>query len=221
MKNYIKIIFMFMVVVIINSCETLPPEPEPDKVLPVNLSLEEVKKSGLEAAKNRLEELKKNFIYKEDEFKKIGWYSHKNQPVWKMFDTYLKTPVNSEWGIYLISHYYGDKWIFHNKVLIKIDDIVVETPEISLNSKDHQAEVLKSGYIREINHYRKIKEVQNIIKLIAENFNKEIKVRFVGKYYKDITLSYRDRLAIRDSYELSELIKFIKQEENKMKQKYK
>jgi hypothetical protein len=167
--------------------------------------------------KEALEKLKQNFIFESDEFKGGGWYTHKNQTVDKTYNrTYLGTQVSADGYIYLSSHYYDSSsrylsshWIFHKKVLVKIGATVLETDEISALSND-QSRDYGSGSIWEVNHYTKNRD-NGIIKLIAENYDKEIKVRFVGKYDIDIVLADQDKVAIKESYELSELLRKTKQ----------
>lgn len=157
-----------------------------------------------------LEKLKKNFSFKKDEFKNSGWYTHKNQTVNNSWSrTCLATPVDADGYIYLTSQYYGDSWLFHSKVMVKTGSAVLEAGEVSTLSNDHHTQI-GSGSVWEINHYTNNRD-NGIIKLIAENYDKEIKVRFVGQQYeKDITLSKQDKVAIKESYELSELLKKTK-----------
>jgi RNA polymerase subunit RPABC4/transcription elongation factor Spt4 len=164
--------------------------------------------------KETLEKLKQNFIFESDEFKGGGWYTHKNQIVDKTYNrTYLRTHVSADGNIYLSSHYYdissryhSSDWIFHKKVLVKIGATVLETDEISHFNQEREN---SSGSIWEVNHYTKNRD-NGIIKLIAENYDQEIKVRFVGKYDIDIVLADQDKVAIKESYELSELLKKTK-----------
>lgn len=93
--------------------------------------------------------------------------------------------------------------------MVKTGSAVLETGEVSTLSNDHQTQI-GSGSVWEINHYTNNRD-NGIIKLSAENYDKEIKARFVGKQYdKDITLSKQDKIAIQESYELSELLKKTK-----------
>jgi hypothetical protein len=92
---------------------------------------------------------------------------------------------------------------------VKIDEIVVETPTVATYDENHHTEIGSSG-VWETNHY--VEGSESIIKLIAENIDKEIKVRFVGReYYKDIILSKKDKIAIKESFELAQILEEIAQ----------
>lgn len=160
-----------------------------------------------EQAKARMELLKKNFKYKYDEFKKIGFYSHKNQYTNRKC---LITTINSEGYIYLTSLYHADNWIFHTRIEVKIGDQIYKSGEVPTYNEDNITQN-DGGYVWE--QVRYMNEIDNgIIKAISESGKNEIKVRFIGgKFHNDITLNKKDKQAIIDSYELSQLIKKLKE----------
>jgi len=178
-----------------------------------SMSVEEVAKkqaeeqAALEADKKRLEVLKNNFNYEYDEFENKGWYTHKNQTTDNSWNRiFLKVPVSSLGYGYLESDYYGDNWIFHTRVEVKIGDAtyVYRTEDIpSFDPNNHRA---NSSSVWETVSYTAGRD-NGIVKAIAESGDAIIRVRFAGgERIKDITLSKRDQQAIKDSYELLQLI---------------
>lgn len=161
----------------------------------------------LEANKKRLNELKTKFNYKYDEFDNKGWYFHKTQIVENTYDKkVLKVYVNNVGYAYLLDQYYAEDWLFHTRLEVKIGDNIYRTDDIPTYDSDSSTEI-GSGNIWETISYTAGRD-NGIIKAIAESGNIPIKVRFAGdREVYDMTLSERDRQAIKDAYELSELIK--------------
>jgi hypothetical protein len=162
-----------------------------------------------EADRNRLEVLKTKFNYKYDEFNGIGWYTNKNQTAANSFNRkLLKVLVNSSGYAYLEDQYYGDDWIFHTRVKVIINDKIYESADIPTYDENNN-EFNGSGSVWEEISYTTNRD-NGIIKAIAESDDSAIKVRFVGRQsISDFTLANVDRQAIKDAYELSELIKKV------------
>ena len=171
-----------------------------------NIDSASTKVVATEVDKARLEVLKKNFDYKYDEFEKNGWYTDKNQE--DIYDkTYLGVNVDSSGNAYLVSYHLGKDWIFHTKVQVKIGDAIYETYDVPTYDKNN-IEQSHGGYVQEVILYTN--GDNGIIKAIAESGDTPIKVRFSGsENIQDIILSKTDQQAIKDSYELSQLLKKI------------
>lgn len=104
--------------------------------------------------------------------------------------------------ISFISNFYSSDWIFHTYVKIKIGDITKQTSPVK-----GKTEVLDGGNIVETNYYSLATDLV-ILKWIADNYTKEITVRFYGKdYYDDITIPMTEKLAIKETYDLYNLLK--------------
>ncbi len=161
----------------------------------------------LEANKKELTELKNKFSYEYDEFDKIGWYKAKTQVVDHTWDeNLLKVYVNNTGYCYLADQYYGDNWIFHTRVEVKIGDTIYKSEDIPSYDPNNKHEN-SSGSVWETISYTKGKD-NGIIKAIAESGDATIRVRFTGdQMSRDFTLSKRDQQAIKDAYRLSELLK--------------
>ncbi len=162
-----------------------------------------------EADRSRLEALKTKFNYKYDEFNRIGWYTNKNQTATNSFNRkLLKVLVNSSGYAYLEDQYYGDDWIFHTRVKVIINDKIYESADIPTYDENNN-EFNGSGSVWEEISYTTDRD-NGIIKAIAESDSSIIKVRFVGKQsVSDFTLANIDQQAVKDAYELSELIKKV------------
>jgi hypothetical protein len=163
----------------------------------------------LEENKKRLTVLKKNFVYNEDEFNNIGWYTHRSQTANNSWNRkLLKANVNSSGYIYLEDQYHSSDWIFHKRIEVKIGDNIYKSEEVPTFNEDNKTSNSSDSVWEDI-HYSGNKD-NGIIKAIVENNSLPVKVRFIGReYYSDFTLSNKDIQAIKDSYELSELIKKV------------
>lgn len=159
----------------------------------------------LEENKEKLEKQKKKFFFEKNEFTGGGIYTYITDNYNSLGDSTLSLPVYADGRSYLTSTYYGRDWLFHTKVMVRVGNIIKETEEIPIYSDNHST-ANSSDLAIEINTYRG-HNGNEIIKLIAENYDKEIKVRFVGKYYIDIKLSNHDKTGIKESHELSKLLK--------------
>lgn len=155
-----------------------------------------------EAIKN-LPILKKKFNFKKDEFKEIGWYTHKNQA--GATRTTLLVHVNDKGFLYLESQYHRDDWIFHDHVQVKAGELVLSSPTIPRTHENNVTEV--GDGVWENVHY--LDGVDAILTLIESNQKKPIKVRFEGRQrYYDMTLSEKDKTAIVEAIELSKAIRY-------------
>lgn len=168
-----------------------------------------VKVVATEADKARLEVLKKKFNYTYDEFEKQGWYENKSQTAENSYGrSLLMLHVNSTGYAYLEDQYYGNDWIFHTRVEVLVGDNKYVSGDVSINDKDN-VEANGAGSVWEYISYKPGKD-NGIIKAIAESGDNTVKVRFVGKQdVQDFTLAKVDQQALKDSYELSELLKKV------------
>lgn len=160
----------------------------------------------LAADKARLAELKTKFNYKYDEFEKKGWYEAKSQVATNTFNSQvLELMVNNAGYAYLQDRYYGDDWLFHTHVEVKIGDAIYKSDDIP-SYDENNSSWNSGGSVWESISYTAGRD-NGIIKAIAESGDQVVKVRFAGgQSVKDFTLTKRDQQAIKDAYELSNLI---------------
>jgi len=151
----------------------------------------------------------KDFEYKYDEFKKIGWYTQKKHTVEKMLTKIcLYAHINNSGIIYLEDQYYAKDWIFHTNIQVKIGDKILQSEIIPTSQRENTHENY-DGYIWENIHYTDGRD-NGILQAIAENSNTEIKIRFVGEqYHYDFILPKIDKEAIKETYELYQLFKKV------------
>ena len=152
-----------------------------------------------------LELIKKNFIYSKDEFKEVGFYKHKNWGNNTPMRTCMNAYVNTIPTVYLRSNFVGDSWLFHEQAKLSIDGKIIGTDVI--RSSDAIRETIGGGDVFESNTY-----IMNydVVKAIADNVDKTIKVRLEGdKYYRDFTIPDKDKKAIQDCWVLWQLL-FLK-----------
>ena len=163
----------------------------------------------LETYKKQLADLKTKFDYKYDEFEKKGWYTAKSQSAESTsYKTLLRAFVNNSGYIYLASQYHGDDWIFHTKATVKIGDTVYTTEDIPSYDSNNERTNSTGGVWEEISFIGG--KDNGILKAIAESGDLPIKVRLSGDQdLKDFTLSQKDQQAIKDAYQLSDLIKKV------------
>jgi hypothetical protein len=164
----------------------------------------EIKKEEIE---KNFEKLKQKFSYKKDEFQDIGFYTHKTWGKYYQNRKTLTSGVNSDGYAWLRSNYSSDDWLFHTSIYVLIDDKKLSSPIVETYNENNIQEN-DGGRIWEIVTYNNT----DILKEIAENSDKIIKVRFNGsQHYDDTTLSKSDKEALKDCYELSESIKKLKE----------
>lgn len=104
--------------------------------------------------------------------------------------------------IQFISNYSQLKWLFHSYIKIKIGNTTKQTTPVT-----GRREVGEDAYVIETNYYTSQTDLE-ILKWIAINYKNEITVRFYGKdYYKDFELDNKDKLAIKETFDLYNLLK--------------
>lgn len=160
-----------------------------------------------------IDKLKAKFKYKKDEFKDIGFYTHKTWGEYYQQRKTLTSGVSSEGYVWLRSNYFSSDWLFHDHIFVLIDGEKYTSEIIPSYEKNNVTEVGGSGQIYEVVTYS---NNLDIIRAIATNVDKTIKVRFEGpQHYDDITLQSRDKKAISDCYNLAKAIEFSKTENKK------
>ncbi len=166
--------------------------------------------------------LKKKFTEDTDEFSGVTWLKHKSWGkgiAWRRKG--LTVGMNTSGFIYLKSNYYADDWLFHTKIKVLINGESITSADIPSYDKSNIRDN-SGGSINETINFVDGKDL-GIIKFIAENADKKIKVRYVGKdYYDDITLSKTDKNGIRDCwnrYSYSVNVRKVKKEIKNLEKK--
>jgi len=156
----------------------------------------------------RFKELEQKFKHEIDEFDSTSnYYEHKNRSN-NYLSSGLYTLVWEHTGsIYMYSYYYGSDWLFHTQVEVKINDKTYKTEKVETYDDLYHTNVF-GGSISEKISFTGGKD-NGVLEAIAKSSKDDvILIRFTGdKYYKDIKVSEMQISALRESYELSEILK--------------
>lgn len=169
----------------------------------------EQKKKDKELAKKELPKMESKFYKNTDEINGNTWYTHK-----RFTNSYpnrktLVASVHSSGLIFLKSNYYSSDWIFHTKIQVKVGEKVFETKEVKSYDDDNYT-FNTGGDVWELVTFDEGNEGLDIIKSISNNIDKKVYVRFTGdKVYDETNLNDKDKIAIKESYELYKLLKKI------------
>ncbi len=112
----------------------------------------------------------------------------------------------SETGtLFLTSSYHGGQWLNHTSVSVECDATAAKTDSVSSDQmNNHRSEFGGSKWEKVT--YRS-PQADQVIALIAKNYNKKMQVRFIGKSSHTIWLEERDNNVIKAAYELSRALK--------------
>ena len=188
-----------------------------------------------------LEEIKKNFIYtcKVDEFTnyKEEYYTHKFNNELQRKKKHIEVSVSNQGCLTLTSHYLNNGSVYLNHIgfIIKIGDLTYECLKEPQNSEyNRQSRDETNLYCLQFNDLLHPERSEydichTIIEQIALNTDKIIKVRFVASDYlnpltrgldykhDDIILTVNEKKEIKDEYELSRVLKFLYEYNQKQK----
>lgn len=149
-----------------------------------------------------------NFTLAKDDFQDKGWYTHKNFGKKAAGRKTLKAHVREDGFIYLESQWYGNDWIFHNHIKVRVGSLILSSPTIETSNKYNKQEGAGSHFWENV-YYRETGD-NGIIQAIADSTSKPVKVRFEGrKFNHDIILTDEEKRSFKESYELSEILKKI------------
>lgn len=110
--------------------------------------------------------------------------------------------INGEPQISFISNYCGSSWLFHTFIKIRIGDKTKQTTPVK-----GKTEILKDGNVVETNYY-KLPTDLTILTWIANNYTKDITIRFYGKdYCDDLNVPPIEKKAIKETYDLFNYLK--------------
>lgn len=162
----------------------------------------------LDEAEPRIKELSKNFIYTEGAPGRPGSYEHKRQTVRQSWDrTFLKTNVTEDGQFWLSTHYYGANWIDHTSIKVYDRELSVFSDTIPLGHPDNRK--IEDGKDR----WEKI-DFQNgwdqgAAALIIQNQSRKLKIRLTGKEHIYIVMEDFDKTAVKEGYELAQVLKEV------------
>ncbi len=167
------------------------------------------KQEKMQKIENNFKEAMQNIEKEYDEFNNITWFDSKKidgekfskEAELSAIRVFLYGSQRGKLGEYvdnvrLVLRYYGDDWIFFDKVIILADG---ERKEFQLNVYDAEHEVVKGGSLGRV--YEKydiaIDEEDMDFFLKVANSN-TTKVRFYGKYQTDFYLNPHEKYIIKN-----------------------
>jgi hypothetical protein len=213
-----NIIALLAVLLILTSCESqqdkvtrvarelkiaeqnrLADEDRNQKIATATAAAAEKIKLEQEAKKVTFEKLKSKFVQEKDKFDNDITWRHRSYT--KFFNTngrgIVAEIINNRLKCY--SAYVSDDWLFHTSFTLKIGD-----KQKSFSGKE-QHEVV-SGIAECVN--LNSDDSQELAQFIAESDPKQpVLMRFMGKWYKDITLSQSHRKAITETWQFFDSMK--------------
>lgn len=171
----------------------------------------------LEKSEPQIEELSKNFIFTDGPPGRPGMYEHKRQTVRRSWNRiFLKTNVQEDGQFWISSHYYGEDWLDHYCLKVYDKELSVFTDTISLGHPDNRK--IEDGNDRwEKINFRDSSD-NGAVGLIVQNQDRRLKVRFTGKKHYYIVMETFDKEAVKEGYELAQVLKEVSELNMKIEQ---
>jgi hypothetical protein len=170
--------------------------------------------SMLAVKQAELAPLMKNFIESSDYgTKKI--LIHKRQKPENSYDrTYLRAHLDLEGNFYISSRYTGTDKIHHDQIKVYFSGKEALSEVVTEDGFNNRC--FEDGELQwEVINFKDGKD-NGVIDFIAHNADQSLKVQFRGKKYYYIVMEKFDKEAIRDGYEISFVLKEIKQIEEEI-----
>jgi hypothetical protein len=150
------------------------------------------------------------FEFLEDELTGGGWYLYSEGC--NKNETHIEVPFAKNGFFYLKAHFTGKDWLFYKSITVSIDGKTNNSSILSVGS-DFKVEKIGGKGIYETAHFTKPSLDMEIVRLIAENIDKKIIVRFNGDEINyDLTLSNSDKQRIKDCYMLARYLTYNENE---------
>jgi len=162
----------------------------------------------LAEAESRIDGLAKNFYFTEGAAGRPGSYEHKRQTVRNSWSrSFLKVNITEDGEFWISSKYYGEEWIDHFCIKVYDRDIQIFSDTIPLNHPDNRK--LQDGNDKwETIDYKNGSD-GGVVGFIIENLNRNLKVRFTGKKHYYIVMEKFDKEAVRDGFELAQVLQEV------------
>ncbi|MFH1051685.1 MAG: hypothetical protein V1779_12255 [bacterium] len=184
--------FVFLLIFLLLSCEKQTNKELIKSQDSTTIKTEEKKEIKLidtltnEEKQLRLNKLRKNY----DEFKGITWFYDKTTTKYNnrnSFHAYIATGKDFATSLRLRIQYFGDDWLFIESYIIKTDFSTFTLTPDKVES-DHSSEVWEWCDVSvDSEIYKILKDITN---------SKVVKVRMIGKYYKDREIPTSEKKAL-------------------------
>jgi hypothetical protein len=109
--------------------------------------------------------------------------------------------TNNDVKMVIKTSYHNDDWLFHKYFKVLVGD---EKKQSSL-SNDRKEIVLDEGKVLEWCFYTDKVDLE-IVKLISENWNDKIDIRYYGEFYIDRLIPLNVKMGIKETYELYKVL---------------
>jgi CYTH domain-containing protein len=165
--------------------------------------------SMLVVREDALPPLKKNFLEVKEESLPLMFVHTKQLAAQNYMRSYIKASLDSAGNFYIISYYCGGPHINHTRIKAISGNQSAESEDVPFDELDNR-HLDDSAHKWEIVKYKEGKD-NGVTDFIAQNADKQVKIEFIGKSTASIYLEQYDKEAIRDSYEISLILKEIAQ----------
>jgi hypothetical protein len=163
--------------------------------------------SLLKAKEEELKPLMKNFR-KSDEYGAKEILIHKRQKPENSYSrTFIRAHLDVDGNFYISSRYTGEHRLHHNRIKVYYNKKSATTEKIEEDGFLNRS-FEDNGTMWEVVSYKDGKD-NGVIDFIAANWDKSLKVQFIGKKYYYIVMEKFDKEAIKDANEISFILKDI------------
>ncbi|MBX2842028.1 MAG: hypothetical protein KTR26_09660 [Flammeovirgaceae bacterium] len=152
----------------------------------------------------KIEKLLSNFSIQSNPNSDSSWYIHKK---WEQSDqnmNNLKARVNENGQFSLVSQYYGNRRILHDRIFVKIGENVYDSSVVKIEVPINKSTMVEVWETIELTGEKDF----SIAREISTQMDKPVYVRLWGKEgFEDIQLTKENKMAIQESLELAILLK--------------
>lgn len=134
-----------------------------------------------------------------------GFYQHRNQLSDDTYNrTYLYAPVSLDGALSFASQYFGEDWIFHERLIVDVGDRRFETETYPVDSPKN----IRTSVAGSVWEALEMGTTSNgVLRAIAENPEARVRVTMVGRQRDhSFDLSRRDKVAIAESVRFSDIL---------------
>ena len=153
-----------------------------------------------------IEKLSKDFILTPGPPGRPGFYEHKRQTVRRSWNRiYLKVNITEQGDFWLSTHYYGKEWLDHTSIKVYDKGLSEFSDTLALSHPDNRK--IEDGNDKWEKIDFKNGSERGILALIIQNQDRRLKVRFTGKKHYYIVMESFDKEAVKDGYNLAQVLK--------------
>jgi hypothetical protein len=156
----------------------------------------------------RVKILSKNFVFEAAAPGRPGKYEHKRQSVRRSWSrSFVKANIREDGQFWISSHYYGKEWLDH--VYIKVYDKELQAFSDTIPLGDSDNSKLQDADDKWETIDFKDGTDRGIVALMVQNSERRLKVRFSGKKHHYIIMEEFDKDAVRNGFELAQVLKGV------------